>query len=68
MHYHVNTNVLISLIKRHYETYSGIQSISVATGKSVTLLLESSFLEIDNSLKTFHIYKYLLRTNRNKSS
>ena len=64
MHYHVETNALICLIKRLTETYSGgIQSTSVATRNSVNLLLESSFPSIDISLITIFIYyKHLFRT------
>jgi hypothetical protein len=50
MHYHVEINTLICLIKGC--TRHKIQSTSVVTGNSVTLLLESSLLNIDISLTT----------------
>jgi hypothetical protein len=37
------------------DTFWGIQSTSVATGNSATLLLESSLLNIDISLTTIYI-------------
>jgi len=37
------------------DTFGGIQYTSVATRNSVTLLLESSLLKIDKSLKTIYI-------------
>jgi len=46
------------------DTFRGIQSISVATRNSVTLLLESSLLKIDISL----FYKYPSRTSCNITS
>jgi len=54
MHYHVETNTLICLIKRLDEAHlGGIQSTSVATRNSVTLLLESSLMNIDISLTVY---------------
>jgi len=55
MHYHVETNALICLIKRLAKTYLGDQSTSVATRNSATLLLESSLPSIDISLITIYI-------------
>jgi len=37
------------------DTFGGIQSTSVATRNSVTLLLESSLLNIDISLKSIYV-------------
>jgi len=56
MQYHMETNAVICLIKRLGKTHlGGIQSTSVATRNSVTLLLESSLLYIDISLTTIYI-------------
>jgi len=56
MHYDVEANALICLIKGLYETHSGgIQSTSLVTGNSVIFLPKSSFLNIDISLTT-HSY------------
>jgi len=55
MHYHVETNPLICLIKGPDRAHlGGFQSSLVATRNSAALLLESSLLNIDISLTTIY--------------
>jgi hypothetical protein len=53
MHYHVETNALICLIKRLPETFGGF-SLHQLSPETVTLLLESSLVNTDTSLTRLH--------------